>query len=150
MTMHDNTITRRKFLESIAASLAASVPLVSSFSGCAVTGLVVYPQRVVDGKISVAVANYGELNEVGGAIELNVERVSDPIVVVHKDVEEFIALSPICTHLGCTVRKEASFFRCPCHGSTYTLEGTVVRGPAEKTLLSYRTEFVDNNLVIYL
>lgn len=148
--MHDNTITRRKFLESVAASLAASVPLVSSFSGCAVTGLVVYPQRIINGKISIAVANYAELNEVGGAIELNVERVSDPIVVVRKGLEELVALSPICTHLGCTVRKEAAFFRCPCHGSTYTLDGTVVRGPAEKALVQYRTEFVNGNLVIYL
>lgn len=150
MALYDNTITRREFLESIAVSLAVSVPLASSLSGCAVTGLVVYPHRIINGKISIAVADYAELNEVGGAIELNVERVPDPIVVVHKDVEEFIALSPICTHLGCTVRKEVLFFRCPCHGSTYTLEGTVVRGPAEKALLSYRTEFVDDNLVIYL
>jgi cytochrome b6-f complex iron-sulfur subunit len=38
----------------------------------------------------------------------------------------------VCTHLGCVVpwSAAANKFQCPCHGSQYSPEGAVVRGPA--------------------
>ena len=41
-----------------------------------------------------------------------------------------------CTHLGCTPRwePEDGKFRCPCHGSRFSLEGTTLNGPAEEPL----------------
>jgi len=41
-----------------------------------------------------------------------------------------------CTHLGCTPNwfPAESRFRCPCHGSNYTLAGDVIAGPAPKPL----------------
>lgn len=37
-----------------------------------------------------------------------------------------------CTHLGCTFpwNPNENQFQCPCHGSRYDADGTVVRGPA--------------------
>lgn len=37
-----------------------------------------------------------------------------------------------CSHLGCSValNKDAKSFDCPCHGSRFHLDGTVLRGPA--------------------
>ena len=49
----------------------------------------------------------------------------------------FAALSPICTHLGCTVEIQGDRLVCPCHGSTYDREGRVLRGPAERALHRY-------------
>lgn len=45
-------------------------------------------------------------------------------------------LSPVCPHLGCMVhydsdRKE---FLCPCHGSIFAADGSLVRGPALRGL----------------
>jgi cytochrome b6-f complex iron-sulfur subunit len=53
-----------------------------------------------------------------------------------------IALWHKCPHLGCTVpwRPEFEFngdkgwFRCPCHGSTYTKSGVRVFGPAPRSM----------------
>lgn len=50
----------------------------------------------------------------------------------------FLALWHHCPHLGCTVPWRADFvfngdkgwYRCPCHGSTYTKAGVRVFGPA--------------------
>lgn len=47
-----------------------------------------------------------------------------------------IALSPVCTHLGCFVNfdKNANEFICPCHGGCYDIEGNVLAGPPRQPL----------------
>lgn len=37
-----------------------------------------------------------------------------------------------CSHLGCSVafNKDAKSFDCPCHGSRFHIDGTVLHGPA--------------------
>ena len=41
-----------------------------------------------------------------------------------------------CTHLGCTFPWNGAEeqFQCPCHGSRYSAEGLVLRGPANRPL----------------
>jgi len=44
------------------------------------------------------------------------------------------ALSAICPHLGCVVRKGEGGFRCPCHGSRFDEQGDLLSGPAARSL----------------
>lgn len=41
-----------------------------------------------------------------------------------------------CSHLGCSIafNKDASTFDCPCHGSRFNLDGSVLHGPAANPL----------------
>ncbi len=47
-----------------------------------------------------------------------------------------------CTHLGCTFpwNPLAEEFQCPCHGSRYVADGSVIRGPAALPLKLVRVE----------
>lgn len=53
---------------------------------------------------------------------------------VFRDAEGVFALTRVCTHLGCIVKSEADGFHCPCHGSRFAPDGSVVKGPAPKAL----------------
>ena len=72
---------------------------------------------------------------------IQVVRLDIPAVIQHTN-EGFIAISLVCTHLGCTVEgnEDGEGFTCPCHGSRYSKSGNVLEGPATKTLPRYRIE----------
>ena len=55
-------------------------------------------------------------------------------VAVFRDARGVWAVSTVCTHLGCLVKREANGFACPCHGSRFALDGAVEKGPAPKAL----------------
>ena len=45
-----------------------------------------------------------------------------------------VALSLVCTHLGCHVAAAPGGFACPCHGSRFDAAGAPVSGPARAAL----------------
>jgi Rieske Fe-S protein len=51
-----------------------------------------------------------------------------------RDAGGLYAISTRCSHLGCTVERQADGFRCPCHGSRFSPEGQVQNGPATRPL----------------
>lgn len=55
-------------------------------------------------------------------------------VAMFRDDEGVYAISLVCTHLGCLVKKQAEGFECPCHGSRFHSDGSVTKGPAPKPL----------------
>ena len=81
--------------------------------------------------------------------------VPDKRVFVSRHGKRFRVMSAVCTHLGCTVRVEASLkadpsdpdtrratqvfqLACPCHGSRYQEDGSNISGPAPRPLPAYR------------
>jgi Rieske Fe-S protein len=56
--------------------------------------------------------------------------------VYRDDSGDLHAVSATCTHLGCTVafNDAEQTWDCPCHGSRFTPDGSVLHGPATERL----------------
>jgi nitrite reductase/ring-hydroxylating ferredoxin subunit len=55
-------------------------------------------------------------------------------VLLVRTGEELFALDDRCSHRGCSLHdgtlNNEETVTCPCHGSTFRLDGSIVRGPA--------------------
>src|SRR5512143_3155194 len=62
-----------------------------------------------------------------------------PGVLINRPDQGYVALSRVCTHLGCLVdyQKDKKRLLCPCHGGTYDLSGNVISGPPPKPLQQF-------------
>ncbi|MCO6502563.1 MAG: Rieske 2Fe-2S domain-containing protein, partial [Acidimicrobiales bacterium] len=56
----------------------------------------------------------------------------DTVAAYRDPAGELHVVSPTCTHLGCTVawNDAEDTWDCPCHGSRFDVDGTVLNGPA--------------------
>lgn len=81
------------------------------------------------------------LNITGGS------KIVQTILVVNTGTN-FIALSSICTHEGCTVGYSVDKIQCPCHGSQFSTTGSVLQGPATVSLQNYSISRTGNILKI--
>lgn len=77
-------------------------------------------------------ADFRYTSEVG----YKAETVSGFAYVVPGQDATPLALSPVCTHMGCNVAwsHEKQRFLCPCHGGQYTADGRNVAGPPPRPL----------------
>lgn len=65
-----------------------------------------------------------------------VELEGKQLAVYRQENGTLQAVSAICTHLGCVVGWNATdrSWDCPCHGSRFAIDGTVISGPATAPL----------------
>ncbi len=63
---------------------------------------------------------------------------------------EFVAMSNICTHLGCRIRwiADREEFFCPCHNGVFDKDGQIVSGPVPRPLDRFDTKVEDGKLFI--
>jgi menaquinol-cytochrome c reductase iron-sulfur subunit len=104
-----------------------------------------------------AVAEFSSLNE-PAMRTIQIEQVdgwrkmiSEKVVYVIKDSQgQLRVLTSICPHLGCTVpwNKEKHEFICPCHGATFTPDGTRVSGPSLRGMDPLETSIQDGQLLV--
>ena len=118
-------------------NVAGGLLAVGLLPGCA--ALVATPVTPVNGKIRLPVRNYPALSDPAGTLKLQPAGASTPVYLVVQPDGSVAALSPVCTHLQCTVNLGRETLVCPCHGSTYDRAGQVLKGPAERPLARYAT-----------
>ncbi len=125
---NDKSITRRTFL---ALAGLGAVAGVGSILGGSILGFL-YPNAM---KVPPSVFSIGRPADV-----LATEgKVFNPKQKVFVEVvgDKVRVQTGVCTHLGCTVNAVETGYACPCHGSTYDLEGLNTGGPAPRPLVYF-------------
>jgi menaquinol-cytochrome c reductase iron-sulfur subunit len=144
-SMHDSSISRRGFLDTVTMILLAIIGL---FLVIPAIWYMLAPVRTRGGKREFV--DVGSLAAIpkGEWQLLSLELVQEDgwrqtktrhAVWVRRDGEtdrEVAVRSSICPHLGCPVnwdpaRKE---FRCPCHGGIFDVSGSKISGPPPRGL----------------
>ncbi len=134
-------LTRRAFMDKAAKAVGLAI---AAIIGLPAIGL---------GIASATGGAMKTLVKVGRVAQLGPEPVAVPISYVARDAwrqsqqqavvylrqakgQPIEALSARCTHLGCTVHwvPAETRFMCPCHGSQFAADGTVLHGPAARPL----------------
>jgi len=98
--------------------------------------------------IDLTDAGNKELTTAGGA--MLVDRASDTMMVIRISDTQVAAVSAVCTHAGCTMDYNANqqVLDCPCHGSQFSTDGKVLRGPANRPLRVYSATLANNMITI--
>jgi cytochrome b6-f complex iron-sulfur subunit len=85
----------------------------------------------VSGGITLTTTSSSPLAAVGSAALVQTS-VGD-FLVAHTSQNAFVALSAICTHQTCIITGFANqTYVCPCHGSTYDINGRVTGDPRRR------------------
>ncbi len=141
-TPHMNPISRREALGTMTV-VGASLGL----TGC-------LPQRdnpgsslPADGVRLAAVADFPQVGsfkelEIAGTPALLIRTAEVQPLGASASGVNLVALSRVCTHLGCLVNAPKSgVLGCPCHGSLFDAgSGAVKQGPAGKPLPAFKLE----------
>lgn len=94
---------------------------------------ILYPKRFVEGRMDKPTSTLDALQPGQGAVvEVNGKKVA-----AFKDPSgKVITHSAVCTHRQCIVKwnEGEKTFDCPCHGSRYQADGSLINGPAPRGL----------------
>jgi menaquinol-cytochrome c reductase iron-sulfur subunit len=72
------------------------------------------------------------------------------VYVLPSKAGQFRILSPICPHLGCSVRwvGDQDKFICPCHSGSFTADGERIAGPPPRSLDALESKVEDGVLKV--
>jgi cytochrome b6-f complex iron-sulfur subunit len=134
---------RRRFLQIILAFLASITLL--SFVYSLLKFLAALPARTAEANKLII-----RKNEVPSGDAKDIIFRDSPAVIINRSDKGFIALSRVCTHLGCLVEYDRGKQRliCPCHAGNFDLEGNVLSGPPPKSLTAIPLRIDGENIII--
>ena len=135
--MSPHRLTRRNFCR-----LACLAPFAATavLTGCG--AIPSYRARIIGGRIVVPrsqIETSENKNEKKDNFVLLVRsfELAAPIILIVRKNGRHTALSSLCTHQACQVRPSGGLLSCPCHDSSFDLDGKVLRGPAPSDLRKF-------------
>ena len=144
--MANQPINRRLFCKGMAIAPLLPVSTIIGIIGCATVPI--YRGTLSNGRITVPQEELDRRNDENKAFVVQVSELEYPIIIVQESSDKYHALSVRCSHQGCHVRPSKNSLTCPCHGSTYDLDGKVTRGPALAPLQRFDVENTAKGITI--
>lgn len=149
---------RRGFLKLLAGAMAA---LAGAIATVPVLGTVITPllkPKADDGGLLRA-ASLTELQEgVPRRVELIAEVVDGwtrqvgvigAVWLLKKPDGSISAMSTICPHSGCSInQKTKATYGCPCHDSTFQLDGAATEGPSPRPMDTLDVQVKDKDVFV--
>ena len=133
--------SRRRFIQTLFTTTVFGGAAWSHCLGQVIGKLAPTPST---GLVRLKLAEFTDLQTTNGSILINVPGTGgsiEPLIVTRVAGNKVYAVSSTCTHSGCLVNTydaSSGGLRCPCHGSVFSPSGGVVRGPAGRSLRSFK------------
>ncbi len=140
LPLDDRERSRREFLAALGAAAVGVAGL-----GTSVTAIrFMWPEVLFEAPTRFRIGRPEDI-PVGTLVVLPEQRV-----YLMRAAAGFVAMTAVCTHLGCLTRYEAenAVIFCPCHGSRFATDGAVVNGPAPRPLPRLALTLENGRLVV--
>jgi len=101
-------------------------------------------------RLALGLDKVEKLKTPGGAALLKIQ--GRKLLFIRDSKESVHVLDSTCTHKQCTVEynREKQRIICPCHGSNFSVDGKVLKGPSKKPLQAFKAMLdSDNNRIIF-
>src|SRR5262245_6134184 len=148
--MNLSSVSRRRFIKTFALGTAYSTILGKAWRATVVAEGTL-PGFNLTATFNVRLSDYPALSQPFGSVRLGVNAVRPeiepfpdgdywPLLINRGENDQLYVLDSECRHASCVVPTYDDFFfgmRCPCHGSTYDIDGSVLAGPTEAPLRQY-------------
>jgi cytochrome b6-f complex iron-sulfur subunit len=134
-------MTRLEFMKQMGLT-ALTVPLcLGALSGCGNGNSPTAPTNV-DFTLDVST---GTLSQNSSYL------VHSGVLVARTAAGSFLAVQAACTHEGTSIQYVGAQndFYCPNHGAMFSATGVVTRGPASKSLATYKTSLTGTSLRVF-
>lgn len=144
--------SRRRFVQRFALGMAGlSVPG-RAWRSSMILSLEAAPPTET-GTLRLTFTDFPSLEQDYGSVRLTANPVGSdhfpqgnlyPLLVNRAPGGRFYAMTAECTHASCVVDSYDELeqgLRCPCHRSLYGLDGTVLIGPAERSLKQFPLQY---------
>jgi cytochrome b6-f complex iron-sulfur subunit len=132
--------TRRAFL--IAAGAAGVAGLVyAGFFAYPIYRYLASPEEMAMEATAVTEVTLKDAQKLPAGSVLMFKFGTAPALLIHHADDRWVAMTAVCTHLGCTVQYEpqADRIHCACHGGVYNpYTGANVSGPPPKPLKLFK------------
>jgi Rieske Fe-S protein len=139
--------TRRTFIKNTCTACLGYAVLGIQFSqlaGCA--PLPIYTTNFNNKTVAVPLSSFVK----SPLVIVRDKRVPFDILLAKNSEKEFLAIYLKCTHRENPVTATKNGLFCASHGSRFTLDGKVLKGPALKPLLQFTVKPNESNLIIDL
>jgi Rieske Fe-S protein len=138
---------RRGFLVTAAG---ASLGLSGVLFGVTLVQALMPPERSIGGVTTVGARSVARMSDLQLGKPVVAEYGDDSVFVIKVSSREVRVFDAACPHARCTLNFDelTGGFECPCHGSSFTLQGQRIDGPAPRDMVPAQVEIVDDEVIV--